>query len=50
MSGLEFLSQHDIHFLVVPNQVGFTATTLYFESVYGFREAFSNTEWVVLQG
>jgi hypothetical protein len=50
MSGPAFLSEHDIHFLVVPNQVGFTATTLYFESVYGFRQAFSNTEWMVLQG
>ena len=49
MLGSEFLSQHDIHFLVLPNQAGFTGTAQFFEAVYGFSQVYSNPEWTVLQ-
>jgi hypothetical protein len=50
MTGSSFLSVHNVHFLLVPNQVGFAQTENLYRQVYGFTVAFHNSEWVVLEG
>jgi hypothetical protein len=50
MFGSSFLAVHNIHFLLVPNQVGFAQTENLYRLVYHFSVVFQNSEWVVLQG
>jgi hypothetical protein len=50
MFGSSFLAVHNIHFLLIPNQVGFAQTENLYRQVYHFSVAFHNPEWVILQG
>jgi len=54
MVGTDFFLQHDIHFLLVPNQAGFAPTVTYFEAEYGFQVTLEtgtlkSSEWTGLQ-
>ncbi len=50
MSGWTFLSEHDIEFVLLPNQPGFSQTVNLYRQVYHFSVAYSNPQWMVLQG
>ncbi|MGA7649433.1 MAG: hypothetical protein WBW40_01835, partial [Thermoplasmata archaeon] len=49
MTGWSFLAAHDIRFLLIPNQSGFTQTVNLYRQVYHFSVAYSNPEWMVLE-
>ena len=46
----QFLTSHDIHFLMLSNSAAFFSTTLYYEVEFGFHVAYTNSEWQILQG
>jgi hypothetical protein len=49
LTGAAFFAAHDVRFLLLPYQVGFTTTESYFAQTYGFAFAFGNSEWRIYQ-
>ncbi|MGB7124744.1 MAG: hypothetical protein WBE40_07845 [Thermoplasmata archaeon] len=45
-----FLAQHNIHFLLLPNQAGFVSTATFYEAVFQFSVKYQNAEWTILEG
>ncbi len=50
MTGWSFLAAHNIQFVLIPNQVGFSQTVNLYRQVYHFSVGYSNPQWMVLEG
>ncbi|MCI4350820.1 MAG: hypothetical protein L3K15_04835 [Thermoplasmata archaeon] len=45
-----FLGDHDIHFLLLPNDPSSGQTIAYYEATYHFQLGYANPDWVILEG